>query len=299
MLFSTAVFAAPHFEVGTPIDLSTRENVTEYTEDTKDTTIAVPIYLYTDNDSDVVKNFGLSLIYDNTVLTPASASSFSYSDLGEKASNTNNLRGVYAIYSILDSEGTYGQLNYNKNDTTSMVGITATGINTELSGSDNGNTVLYFVFKITGTADDTVLNHELFKINEKTDVTAIKIGDDNEVKLTGTFTKANACDGAFQIVVNKDALPDNYFIQGIKVGDTALTAVVVNEDETVYKFPVRLIAKNSADATGNKTFAITASVSETEDGTATDVSWGNVTVAVDGSATSYGDAVSVDYGTTK
>jgi hypothetical protein len=117
--------------------------------------------------------------------------------------------------------------------------------------------------------------------------------------LTGTQTSAklNACDGAFQIVIDSDELP--YYVSNVYANGTALTACINEDGTTTYKFPVRLIAKNSADATGNKTFAITASVSETEDGTATDVSWGNVTVAVDGSATSYGDAVSVDYGTTK
>jgi hypothetical protein len=154
----------------------------------------------------------------------------------------------------------------------------------------------YLCFTVNEGADLSGLNSAYLK---KLYVIASAGSDINNSvsEYDGTVTKANACDGAFQIVVNKNDLPDNYFIQGITVNGVALDAVVTDADETTYKFPVRLVATNSADATGTKTFTIKASVSETEDGTATEVTWGTVNVAVDGTATSYTEATGLNYAT--
>jgi hypothetical protein len=154
----------------------------------------------------------------------------------------------------------------------------------------------YLIFKVVKDIDSSALN---FNIIESVDdkgsfVQDTQAGiDQGHATVESSATKLNACDGAFQIVVNSDELP--YYVQGITVGGVALDAVVA-DGETTYKFPVRVNAKDKADATGEKEFEIKATVSTDEEGTDTkEVSWGTVKVAVDGTATGYTDA-SVTYG---
>lgn len=295
-LLSCAVFAAPHFEIGTPMDLSTGDDVASYEVGT---VFAVPIDLYTDNTTDVVSNYSLSLKYDSNVVKPYgldentadSAIVDTYYSLGNgygaAMNNSSALGGdatVYGVHSFLNAAGrrVMGSATFTKTDSTSVCGYGALSTNSVVN---NNYPVAYLFFEVTGEITDDTLNKELVWINPDaaTGTTITISGQANQV-MSGTIEKANACDGAFKIVVDGSSLP--YWVQGVKANGIALDACILADGTTEYSFPVRV---NVADDTNTSVdVTITATVSDDEAGTnSREVTWGTVNVNVEGTATGY------------
>lgn len=315
MLLSCVVFAAPKFEMGTPIDLKTGSEISEYT---KGEIIAIPVDLYTDSTSDSVANYSLSLKYDSSVLKPYgldydNETNFDILDNFDALGGTaaNNLHDstdlkIYAINNFRNANGrrVMGSGSYTKTDATTMCGMGVLSIN---SAVNNNYPVAYFLFEVIDTVSPDVLNSEVIKLNEDASYggASITLVGGAEAALDGTIEKANACDGAFKIVVKDSELP--YYVQGItltidgkytnsgKTENFELDACESAEGEgyTEYSFPVRLIsAKDDTEVVAS----ITAKVSDVLDGSVNlvDADWGSVTVSMT-NPTTYTTAEGNDY----
>lgn len=303
MLLGAVVYAAPSFELGTPIDLSTGESINEFEAGTN---IAIPIDLYTDSNEDEISNFGLALIYDGNYIAPYGANATQINGLATGAVGATNsgftARAYYAANCIADDFGPYGTFYYSKTESTNVVGIMATGINAPLSASANGNRVGYFIFTIVNDVPDDVLNAELFKINPASDATAIKLASEaGMLDLNGEFTTANACDGAFQVVYDTskltglstdDAEGNGYYVQKVEalIDGTRYPLEAYNNEDgaTVYKFPVRL---TSAADEASVDVEIIATVTDDPKGltNSREMSWGTVNVDMSGTVSSYAE----------
>jgi len=306
-LLSCAVFAAPHFEIGTPMDLSTGNDVASYDVGT---VFAVPIDLYTDNTTDVVSNYSLSLKYDSNVVKPYgldentadNAIVDTYYSLGNNVgaamNNSSALGGdtkVYGVHSFLNAAGrrVMGSATFTKTDSTSVCGYGALSTNSVVN---NNYPVAYLFFEVTGEISDDSLNKELVWINpDAATGTTITISGKANAVMSGTIEKANACDGAFKIVVDGSSLP--YWVQGVKVNDISLDACITADGSTEYSFPVRLIKSNADNTATTTEVTITATVTDDEAGTLNErtVNWGKVSVNVEGTATGYTRAESLTF----
>lgn len=147
---------------------------------------------------------------------------------------------------------------------------------------------LYVIFTVTGTVSSDSLNVDVVSVNNE----ECNIGDtENHLNINGTVDKANACDGAFKIVVDSEKLP--YWVQKVTVDAKGtrveLDACVNSDGTTLYSFPVRFISENEV---ANADIEIYATVSDDESGVTNvrEVNWGAVNVDMSGTVTDYAEA---------
>ena len=295
LLFTTPVFASGEtFTIGNPIDLNTGSEATELTAGQ---ILAYPVDITTDSQ---IVSYQIFMQYDNTVLTPGivdadiSNDQFDNIDaLGELAdTNSSGLDG--AIFSIgeIDRKGNFSAYgDYLGFNTAYADNVCNVGWGDHLGRNVNDTTPeFYALYTVKTSVSDEDLNKKLISpVTEKCTVGVYNVGETTSVP-TNTV-KANACDGAFKIVVDGSTLP--YWVQGVSVNGTLLTACINEEGSTEYSFPVRLI--NSTDSTATSIDAkIVATVTDDEAGTINKrtVTWATVNVSVDGSVTSYSDVSS-------
>jgi hypothetical protein len=253
----------------------------------------------TDGNMDIVR---FDVNYDPSILTPgidaaeneAAAAYYGDNDSKIAIEDTTIYGGLNIVKSInkLTQKKTYfgtdaltivhkvsGQVNVQ------WVGSSTTGFDVS---TDNDEFFLFFTVN-DGVSEISDLNADIVK---SVYVVAAQGNPSVDTKgssdYDGQATKLNACDGAFQIVIDSDDLP--YYVKSVKANDTELTACTNEDGTTVYKFPVRLIS-STGSASGTTDVAITAVVTDDEAGTTGEktVSWGSVNVSVDGTATSYTD----------
>jgi hypothetical protein len=306
----TGVFAAePTFVVGNPIDALTGEEVTEFKAGQ---IIEVPVDI-TNVDSGKLSGVQMEMYYDSSVFTPGIDATEEGTD-GDTYYNsyTENLlamdptdlnKEVYRVVGRNNIQGKGSKGNISGNCYADPDGVTLMWTTAGTSNAISASVPeYYFAFTVK---DDYVapetLNYAGTQSYTSTGLFALNVIKASETtstphtNLTGTQTSAklNACDGAFQIVINSTDLP--YYVKSIKANDTELTACTNEDGTTTYKFPVRLIS-STGSASGTTDVAITAVVSDDEAGSVNsrEVSWGKVTVNVDGTATSYADT-SVTY----
>lgn len=287
-----------YFEINMPyFDCTTGTDTTDLVEGH---VVLVPVDITASTN---VANYSLALLYDSSVLTPG-------------ITNTNpSLTTIMGKGALVSSGSTYYAVSAFSNEVIpgmvyTQIGtasVTPSDYNTEIEydsmksfftswySSDvqptTGEPELYLIFTVNKTVED--LNHVLFDIYEPT--CAINTAEQGEA--TGTADKANACDGAFQVVVDGSQLP--YWVQGINVyteadynGDRvngkALSEYVNSDGTTVYTFPARVTSDNINDEIK---LYIVAEVSDADDQNATNSTreedWGNVTISMDGTVTGY------------
>lgn len=292
---SVPVFAAEvnHIELGTPYDVTTGE----YTSDlVAGHVIGIPVNI--SSATNKVENYSLALDYDPNILIP-----------GVLDSNlTNDQYADLENFGAIETQASGMDYNVNGFYTTGRGGNTAIAsstINSEyVTSLGNSNMKGFFISWFYSVGQDITENPEnmlLFTVNSTTDELNAKIfeldlsrclvNDSTSNNFSGEATKANACDGAFKVVVDSEALP--YWVQGVtaNIGDQdyALDAALNEDGTTSYSFPVRVTSaaeEASVDAT------IKATVSDDEAGSANlrEVEWGTVTVDMTGTVTDYAQA---------
>ena len=310
------VFAAdPTFAVGAPIDALTGEEVTEFTAGQ---IIELPIDVNTD--SGTLANIQIRVYYDNSILDAGINTS---SGLGAQYLTNNFMYRFTTATDPTNSNIRCGRHNMlNGADMGTVTGncyasddmvITSWNITAGAPQSVNVSAPEFYVpftvksdfdaSKLGLNAGTNSLNSDgIFgveaEIAETVGTAAVRAGEQKSVK-------ANACDGAFKIVVKDSELP--YYVQGITLtidgkytnsGETEnfeLDACESAEGEgyTEYSFPVRLIsAKDDTEVVAS----IKAKVSDDLDGNENpdEVNWGSVTVSMTNPKT-YATATGEDY----
>lgn len=289
---TTVAFAADiEYRMGTPIDLSTGEEVTEYVAGQK---IAVPVNPVSNVNS---VSYGATFNYDTTVLDYG----VSFAGLtGEETAGISNLGGQMVAeqdYSTIygtDLLGSvnpfthaftpYGSLLINER----AEGVVSIGWYTSNSAgySMAADQEAYIFFTVKDEIDPNKLNVDLFTVTaNNVDTTQ---GNEN---VPSTVDKANACFGAFNINIDSSKLP--YWIQALYVkvdgGDAVQVTEYATTDNINYAFPVR-ITSNSGNAS-SATVEVLADTSTDEagnEGTQSQVSMGTFEVQLN-SPTSYVD----------
>lgn len=304
MICSASVYAAS-IELGTPVTVDTASGTTTPVYEYKaGTTVAVPIYLYPDSETDTVNNYGISAIYDENYLVPTGVNGNTYSCLGTAATNsgltTSEGRRAWAFNATKDEWGDYGTYYYSKNDTAHMVGIVASGTDVVLADTENKNLVGYFMFSIVKDVDaDTALNTEIIKLNpDALDATTIRVNDGSDERMTAKFTKANGCLTAFQVDVDNDQVAKTgYWIQRLYavVGDTEADLSVYNNEDgsATYSFPARVVTDSQSAVSDG--VQIYAEVSKEQDATeTTTVLLGTINgLTTDSTVTDYGTPTTI------
>lgn len=289
-----------YFEINMPyFDCTTGTDTTDLIEGH---VVLVPVDVTASAD---VANYSLALLYDSSILTPGITSS------------SNVISTVMGKGALVSSSGThYAVSAFNNEIIPGMVytqigtaTVTPSGYNTEIEydsmksfftswysaevQSTTDEPELYLIFTVNKTVED--LNHVLFDIYEPT--CAINTAEQGEA--TGTADKANACDGAFQVVYDTSKLTamsteaakgNGYYVQKVEalIAGVRYTLDAYNNEDgtTVYKFPVRLTS-DAEDASVN--VEIIATITDDAEGSANlrEMSWGNVTVDMSGTVSSY------------
>ncbi len=305
-LFATSVYAATtSYYVGTPIDLKTNQPVEEYEVGQ---IVALPVDF--ESESGYITATGISLNFDTNVLEYGADLSAVTSDttvtanllsLGVPKYNSNSskvmlVNGLYTS-NILTGNTEIGMMNVPDEADSGKVKIPWANA-TEVATSDAPE--LYIIFTVVGTISSDSLNVEIVSVNNE----ECNIGNNagNVLNVSGVVDKANACDGAFQVVFDTDALAEvtsddldgatGYYVQGVTAtinGKGYPLEACVQDGSTVYKFPVRLTSE-AEEASVNVT--ITATVTDYADGSGTErtVEWGTVNVDMSGTVTSYASA---------
>lgn len=288
---TSAVFAEDlEYRMGTPIDLSTGEKVTEFTAGQK---IAVPVNPQASLNS---VSYGATFNYDTNVLDYG----VSFSDLtAEETAGISNLGGqmvAEADYSTIygtDLLGSvnpfthaftpYGSLLINER----AEGVVSIGWYTSNSAgySMAADQEAYIFFTVKGEIDPNSLNVDLFKVTaNNVDTTQ---GNEN---VPSEVDKANACFGAFNINIDSSALP--YWIQALYVkvggGEAVPVTEYVTTDNVNYTFPVRITSNSGSAASTTVEVLADVSSSETDSTNTTQESMGTFEVQLD-SPTSYVD----------
>ena len=285
-----------HLELGTPYDVTTQE----YTSDlVAGHIIAIPVNITSITDK--LENYSIAFDYDPNILTPG------VKDTDLTDDQYNDLLNFGAI------ETQTSGMDYNVNGfyTSGRFGNTAIGtttINAETydTGLNDPNMKGFFISWFTAAGQDVKAdapeNLLIFTVNKAADglnAEIIKLATDrcliNDSSSTHIFsgiaTKANACDGAFKIVVDSEKLP--YWVQKVTVDDKGtrveLDACVNSDGTTLYSFPVRFISENEV---ANADIEIYATVSDDESGATNvrEVNWGVVNVDMSGTVTDYAEA---------
>lgn len=280
---TSSVFAAGEtFEIGTPIDLTTLAEVTELEAGQ---VVAFPVDIITDQ---VIVSMGFDTVCNAEYLTPgildADLSDAQYdnaSTLGEILEDAAGTGKDMAIFALGES-GRKGFTSYGyPGVTTGMINWYDAYARTVNASSPE----FYLIYQVNKAVSLDDLNVTLITPNGQNKCV---VGVDNvgsTLEKVPEAAKANACDGAFKIVVDGSSLP--YWVQGVKANGTALDACILADGTTEYSFPVRV---NVADDTKTSVdVTITATVSDDEAGTknSREVTWGTVNVNVEGTATGY------------
>ncbi len=285
------VFAdSEYMSLGTPYDVTDNE----YTTDLEaGHIIAVPVDIT--SSSTQIQAYAVVVKYDTSVLSPGALLTtlnaddyLLYDRLGDLGAVIETGDYCYAVSGIYTS-GRYGNTDNGTTDANPdytnhgaitsgdhfYVGWYSTGDDLQTDAPET-----YMVFTVLDDVDD--LNYSAIEL--ATDYTVVDAANG----VDGETTKANACDGAFQINVDSSKL--SYWVQAVTVNidgtDYALDACVNEDGSTTYSFPVRVTS--AADDT-SVTATITATVTDDVDGTTNEqtVDWGTVTVDMTGAATSY------------
>lgn len=278
---ATSVFAAGEtFEIGTPINL---DNLTEVTELEAGQVVAFPVDIITDQG---IVSMGYGTTCNTDILTPgvadAELTDTQYDNagsLGEILADAADSSKDMAIFAIGES-GRKGFTAYG------YPGVTVGKINwaDAYTRTVTDKPEFYLIYKVNKSVSLDELNISLIEPRDGQCV----VGVDNvgsTLEKTPNSAKANACDGAFKVVVDGSSLP--YWVQGVKANGIALDACINADGTTEYSFPVRV---NVADATKTSVdVTITATVTDDEAGTknSREVTWGTVNVNVEGTATGY------------
>jgi hypothetical protein len=301
LMCATSVYAAGEtFEIGTPIDLSTGEEVTDLQEGQL---VAYPVDIKTDS---TIVSYQIFMNYDSDVFSVGiedSAITDAQYDvidgLGElSAKNSEGIDG--AIFSIGESGrkgfSAYGNCYYNTKAENDAYSIGWTDTEARTVSADTAE--FYALFTVKKSVGSDELNKVLISpISEKSEVGVYNVGA--KLESAPAEVKANACYGAFKVVLDNDSedVQSLGWIQklsaqitsadGSKTTTVDLTEYVNEDGSTVYEFPVRIVS-NSANASSAKV-EIYADVTSDEAGTQDKdtVLVASTTVSLAGTATSY------------
>lgn len=292
-----------YFKLGTPIDITTGAEATEIVAGHK---IAVPVDVTSTTGS--LTSYTVIAKYDSSILSAG----FTYDDCSAtEGSNLVTLAGETSNLTMDPNTRKYGAvrgmytMGFGKSYTGSQLVNTAYTDTSLDSGSYIGsnwynttNTATtsdpecYLLFTVVGSVSEDSLNTSILEVVPSLCQVADNKNDKPaELGINGEATKVNACDGAFKVVVDSDALP--YWVQGVTATingqDYALDAALNEDGTTSYSFPVRVTSaaeETSVDAT------IKATVSDDEAGSTNsrEVEWGTVTVDMTGTVTDYAQA---------
>ena len=290
-----------YFKLGTPYDITTGSEATEIVAGHK---IAVPVDITSTTGS--LTSYQVIAKYDSDILSAG----FTYDDCtGEEASNLVSLAGEASNLTMDPNTNLYGAVRY----------MYTTGFGKVFTGSQLANTAFkdetldssssyictnwfhtasvkttndpecYLLFTVKNSVDENSLNVDILEVvSSLSNVQDTYNGKPTEIGINGEAAKANACDGAFKVVVDSSALP--YWVQGVnaKINGTSYTldALVQDGDTTVYGFPVRV---TSAADEVSVDVEIEATVTDDETGleNSRTVSWGTVNVDMSGTANTY------------
>lgn len=305
---------------GTPYDITLGQETTELVEGHK---IAIPYEITSTTGS--FTSYTVVAEYDSNYVTPGFEASyvdneeFNLYDLATNKTLSSMgldlLKMFGASYVISDTDtsevpmvgaikgfglsGTqYVNVNYTKDGLPADKYCGTNFNHTASVSTDASSPEGYLLFTVVKSLsdDDNNLNVEVVKPYSARCELADGADKTNQINIAGEAEKFNACDGAFQVVVDGSQLP--YWVQGINVyteadynGDRAngkaLSEYVNSDGTTVYTFPARVTSDN---INGEIKLYIVAEVSDVDDkdGSETyDVDWGNVTISMDGSVTGY------------
>lgn len=301
---SNAFAAEPVVVVGNLVDALTGAEVTELKAGQ---IVEAPVDI-TNVDTGKLSGVQIRIHYDKNVLTPGidttDESSDGYTYYG------NYTETLFAMDPTREKKGEYVVVARNN-----MQGRTKGAISGNLTAGDGEMAALWTITGASSVAiSDSVPEFYIaFTVNSDFDSSklALNYGSNNlgeglysinTIKIDETTTinhftpdttqagyKANACAGAFKLVLDNSAL--NYWVQSIEVfnGDTSLgklTEYTNADGSTEYAFPARVYAtgKDSANIT------IKATVSDDEAGTKntrTVTLADNVTIDLTGTVTDY------------
>jgi hypothetical protein len=311
---SFTAFAADgdSFTLGTPYDITTGAEATQITEGH---IIAIPVDI-TSATGGVVA-YRLVADYNTDVLSAgvnySSRTTAEKENLKALAVDTANLKK--------DNAGLYGGINAMKSydeldDKYAVVGSSNAQANTQYVSTSNPSAKSvtlqwsytesvaptddpegYILFTVLKSVDDDALNTSLVTVNADSGLSDIDTSFTKEVAKTDS--KANACYGAFKVVLDNDSedVQSLGWIQklsaqitsadGSKTTTVDLTEYVNEDGSTVYEFPVRIVSNSSNASTA--TVEIYADVTSDEAGTQDKdtVLVASTTVSLAGTATSY------------
>lgn len=292
---SVPTFAADSdfLSVGTPYDITTGEYTTDLVAGH---VIAVPVDIQ--STTDALTSYNFEVIYEGALLKAASDVNNFTDDMwtnletltGSQKYDNTNVDDLVAINSLGQKRGSnfneYGSFVVNPESwRVSVVWYDIASRNVNDDAPE-----LYVIFDVVNSTD--ALNRELFTINPlNTSISDTLNGKEDTISIPNETTKANACDGAFKIVVDSEKLP--YWVQKVTVDAKGtrveLDACVNSDGTTLYSFPVRFISENEV---ANADIEIYATVSDDESGATNvrEVNWGAVNVDMSGTVTDYAEA---------
>lgn len=297
---STAYASNEKINIGTPIDLATGQEVTEYVAGQK---LLVPVDV--SNDEQKAFSYNVHITYDTDALTAGiDGNTFSDKEL-EVISGYLNTDMTNIILSE-GSENMYGSINRITKVTLGKTSFAGTANNNVDHTLANGTRVLsmtwydgvarnlnadapeaYALFTVKAPVE--ALNFDLFGV---IDGDTSMMGSDNVDTVTvNSANKANACYGAFNINIDSSALP--YWIQGLKVAVNGGSKVAVTEYKTTdnvnYTFPVRVVTNSTNASTATvEVFADTSADEAGNTDAKSDVSMGTFEIQLN-SPTAYAD----------
>lgn len=298
---SVPAFAADSdfFEFGTPYDLTTGEYTSELVQDH---VIAIPVDVLTTTN-------GLTAWSVGVEVTDSSLLKIGTNDLDLTDTEYDNLSALGAVATTNDVDyavnaiGTWRRgsftptgCTFNVNPAYSIDGKSIFFVEWALTSATTTSVIDgpegYIICDVLKDSSDDELNKELLSLtSEVCRLSDTGNGKGNTINIAAQAPKANACDGAFKVVVDSEALP--YWVQGVTANiggqDYALDAALNEDGTTSYSFPVRVTSaaeEASVDAT------IKATVSDDEAGSTNsrEVEWGTVTVDMTGTVTDYAQA---------